>query len=300
MRKIIESGFYLLTIIFCSSQHQSCYAIDPTSRWKINITNDTRSNILETYIYFIDHDTIINSVTFYKLYRSGVFYFTNPYYYYSHAYIGAIRDFENRFYFIRKEETLEKLLIDFNLKLGDTIHSIIGKDRIVNLLDTLNDGRKRFGSIPFICGGCCPTPVLIEGIGHTDGLIEDPSCNHPGYNNNILICYSENGNTIYQNENNTGNNCDLSVSVPGKPVNDTKLKIYPVPAKNTITVETPENQDCFRVEIYDLQGSIKYSKNIRITNGKKTNIDISALNDGIYVITVSFSNSSYTQKLVKQ
>jgi hypothetical protein len=301
IKKIVKPSFLLMAFAMISGQQQSCYAIDPSSRWKVNITNDTRTKVLESYVYFIDNDTSINFVTYYKLYKSGAFYYDQPYFY-SHAYVGAIREAENKFYFIKKEENAEILLFDFNLKLGDTIHSIIGKDRIINFVDTLNYGRRRFGSIPQICGGCCPAPVLIEGIGHADGLIEDPSCNHPGFQNNILTCYCENGYAIYQPGKDAYCNCDIVLSTPEIQKKNSSANIFPIPVKDRVTIEYQDTQtDRILIDIYNFQGMKIFTKKVITLNEmRSTSIDLSALKKGMYIFKVSNQGSSLTQKIMKE
>ena len=300
MKRIIEIVLFLMIIELTLGQQQLCFAINPSSKWKVSITENSMAAD-ETIVYYINSDTMINSGDYHKLFKSGIFYFDEPYYY-SHVYAGALRDSENKFYFIKKEETSEILLFDFNLKLGDTIRSEIGKGRIVNKVDTLPNGRRRFYSFPSICGGCCPVPVLIEGIGHFGGLLEDPPCNHIGFHQNKLLCYSENGNIIYQKEKNPGYNCDLSVSAPDIPKNNISLNIYPVPAKDLITIECSDIKfDIADVKIYNVQGIEILSKkvnNIRATH--RINLDVSGLEKGIYVLKIGNENSYLTQRLVKE
>lgn len=281
--------FGILAIIQIHAANPSRFPINPAGVWKVYTTNDEYSPGVagsEEYIkYYIDSDTTINSQTYYKVYKSGLAYYDGPFTY-KHIYVGAIRDEENRFYYIVKNNTIEHLLFDFNVKMDDTIKSGIGKNHVINYVDSLNDGRKLLGSLPFICAGCCPAPVLIEGIGHTDGLFEDPSCNHPGFQKNILVCYSEGDNIIYQSESSIVSCSSFTETNPVKRI-DRTLNVYPIPATNNITIETNKNTDSpYFVSIYNICGIMVYSQNIEHYTGK-IEIDVQHLKRGNYLVRLT-------------
>lgn len=278
----------LLNIMLVKASEPSRYPINPAGVWKVYITSDEYvpgAPANEEFIkYYISNDTIINTQAYYKVYKTGTAYYDEPFRY-EHIYVGALRDEANRMYFIKKNALSEVLLFDFNLKIDDTIKSVIGKDHIINEIDSLNDGRKKIGSIPFICAGCCPAPILIEGIGHADGLFEEPACNHPGYQFNKLICYTEDDNIIYQSDY-LSLTCDSFTNV--KPIKGdlTEINIYPVPATNKISVEFSNiNEYPSVISIYNTCGSLVYSKNIQYKINK-LEIDVQGLKRGIYFISI--------------
>lgn len=201
MKSIYTICCLCLATLLSQSQNASRFPINPLAVWKVyhyKIYIDQHNKADEIYEYYIENDTLINSLNYYKLYKSGVAYYDTPFFY-NRIYVGAIRDAENKFFYLKKGDISEVMLFDFNLKLGDTIRSIIGKGRVVDFIETLPDGRKRFECRHIFCAGCCPVIQIIEGIGHAGGIMENPPCTHIGFSGNCLTCYLENGKLIYQN-----------------------------------------------------------------------------------------------------
>ena len=189
-----------------TSSNPSRFPITPTSAWRIDFNHSFDSiNGNEVFKYHIDGDTTINNLKYFKLYKTGVAYYDKPLYIYK-LYIGAIRDADNKFFFVDKKKTSEVLLYDFNLKAGDTIHTAIANNETIFSINTLLDGRKVFHlSFSLICS----QRYIIEGIGNDGGLLEDQPCVHVGMEAYFLVCYSENGNLIYHGSYSGKNNCDI-------------------------------------------------------------------------------------------
>ncbi len=199
----VKKGFlvflFFLNVFLMQGQNPGRYPIDSTAKWKVSnimVNSETyEEEVYEKYEYFIHSDTTINSATYFKLYKSGVGYYDTTFYYDS-IYVGAIRDEENKIYFLKKNESGEMLLFDYNLEIGDTIKSEIGKGKIIDRIDTLYDGRKCFVSSPELI---CTSTTLIEGVGHSGGIMEAPPCLHLGNFGHFLNCFSEKGSILYEN-----------------------------------------------------------------------------------------------------
>ena len=111
-------------------------------------------------------DTIINSKSYHKFYKTGYSLFhsstqVNTIFFNKNVYMGAIRDEDQKIYFIKKESTNEVTLYNFDLKIGNIIKSEIYKGDTVVKIDTILDNRKIF-YLNQKWGD-----VLIEGIGCT-------------------------------------------------------------------------------------------------------------------------------------
>ncbi len=76
----------------------------------------------------------------------------------------------------------------------------------------------------------------------------------------------------------------------------TNFILYPNPSNESITIKGVENQVISKVEIFDLNGKILYSK---YPNVKQLNIDISNYQQGAYFVKCSDENTSRTLKLMK-
>jgi len=75
---------------------------------------------------------------------------------------------------------------------------------------------------------------------------------------------------------------------------DSHLLIYPNPSASNITIECPQQGI---IEMYNMEGQLV---NNITTTGNKTNIDVSALPIGMYVITVKTENGISRQKFIKE
>lgn len=82
-----------------------------------------------------------------------------------------------------------------------------------------------------------------------------------------------------------------SASIENKLIN--KINIHPNPSNDYITIDLNES---FFYEIYDLQSKKVSSKFIDQNNV----IDVSGLNTGVYVLSITTSSNVYTQKIFKK
>ena len=71
------------------------------------------------------------------------------------------------------------------------------------------------------------------------------------------------------------------------------VSLYPNPAKQTISLSIPFDYENFRASVYDLSG-----RQVK-TVVDPLNIDISDLNNGMYIINTTLNNLSFNQKFVK-
>jgi hypothetical protein len=215
---LLSSALFLLIIM--ATEAQSRYPLQPTSCWKVDSVNATWK-IVENTRYFFNGDTTIGSTRFFRLYKSGVAHYDIPFYY-NNVYVGALRDSENKIFFIKKNKTVESILFDFNLKVGDTIKSTIGKGKKIISIDTLQNGRRVF----YHAKDHYNLGFFIEGIGSNGGLFSTGSSFvmlHSGEMANYLICYSENNSLVYQSEVGIIANCDIVNADSKFPVDTTSI-----------------------------------------------------------------------------
>ena len=73
-----------------------------------------------------------------------------------------------------------------------------------------------------------------------------------------------------------------------------KYTLYPNPAHEFLNVKNLQNED---IQIYDLSGKLMISKKYNADN----TLDISVLNKGVYIITITDkNNNTVSKKFVKQ
>ncbi|MBN1414868.1 MAG: T9SS type A sorting domain-containing protein [Bacteroidales bacterium] len=241
------------------------YNIDPSAQWRYNkdIDNDTLIHYAR-YQYSISGDTLINSTLYYKLYKRNNELFRTEHNGYSctldeNKYMGALRDQENKYYFVQNGSWNEELLYDFTLMKGEKNDAKIYYGETVFDVDTFLDNRKiiYFGDDYW-------NKKIIAGIGSTLDFLNEKEVY------TYLTCYAENDALIYHNYSIC--NCELNYSDASFPAcnsvevmpnyiysnSDKNFKIklcYPVPAENGFMPEfsgynVTKNGYLFKVDLY--------------------------------------------------
>lgn len=164
------------------------------------------------------------------------------------------------------------------------------------------------GSQDMYIAKLCAAPPTIPVITQIGNILESSSANNYQwffYSNPISGATSQN----YQPTMNgyyiviiTDNNGCSSISSPynltnvsiKENVNNDSTNIFPNPAFDNIIIE---NRRQAIIEISDIQGQL--IKTITSTNNK-TNVDISALNAGVYIIKVSSKDGVVVKKIIKE
>lgn len=290
------TAFLSLTI---TAQQPSRFPIKPGSVWRINYEYYCdfdpweNKNGDERYKYFIDGDTTINSKLYFKLYKTGILFLDSPLQI-THKYIGAIRDSADKFFYVDENELSEVLLYNFSATVGETMQP----DGLpVYKIDTLENERKIY-LMDIMTVHCGSANTIIEGIGWLGGLLEGNSCSgHPGVRGSYVVCYTEDGNIIYQNDrscNGTSIACDLNISSIGDNNLKNKIGIVVLPEK-AIKFILPEGVDeNFEVEIYSVTGMKFFDDKV---NPNET-IDINNFESGTYIASLKNRNGFFVAKFV--
>ena len=77
------------------------------------------------------------------------------------------------------------------------------------------------------------------------------------------------------------------------------VKIYPNPSNGLFTLEYELRSPNATIEVYDLNGKLMYTSNLKGINGHH-NIDLSTLSKGVYLLKVNTEKASSTQRIIKQ
>ena len=239
-----------------------------------------------------------------------------------------IKYHDNIYYSTSRNSGKEFLLYDFSLNLGDTVSvanfdeaendgfiryvkfkrvETIGIDITNNTFVTLHDN----DSIFVLANGEQRKRILmenisetlfqswIEGIGSSDGPF-----NH--YNNfsfelftiKRLLCYSENSEYLYyQHDFDYDEDDDCFTNYyPNNVVenNENDIMIYPNPTDDFINIENPSGSE-YSIDIYNDKGQ----KLISQSSSGISNINISDLPCGLYIITINSNYKNYNFKLIK-
>jgi len=78
-----------------------------------------------------------------------------------------------------------------------------------------------------------------------------------------------------------------------KEIGQSSFKIYPNPTSNILFIETAEKINL--IEIFSLDGRLVKTENVVLNS-----INISELNDGIYLMSVTSSKTRFFQRIIKK
>lgn len=255
------------------------YVPMPTTKAIWTMLTTSFGNPSGAYKYGMYGDTIINSVSYKKIYENWDFNFnvasSNTYY------RGAIREFGKRVYKVNPGTTVEGILYDFNLAIGDTARSI---DLYGNIL------KKKITGFNFIVyngimhrkwilqGG----EYWLEGIGSSLGLFN--TLFTPTDVCRTLVCLSIDGTVQYNNSTPdcfnaiSPYNCDGGfVSVNELSKENNRSFIFPNPFSNSAILKTSIDLNDATLTIYDILGqevltnSHLKGQEIKITKGNLSN-----------------------------
>ena len=79
-----------------------------------------------------------------------------------------------------------------------------------------------------------------------------------------------------------------------------KIKIYPNPANNTLYIESIQAFQNPLIRIFSINGSLLETNTFALTQQKITKIDISGLENGIYVCSVTDENGEFTGQFLEK
>ena len=265
---------------------------------------------------YLKNDTTIDNKTYNKVYH---IYDHSQHDTLNGTYLGCIReDSLKRVYFLPSTEnpidcivpsTNELLLYDFNVKIGDTITYFIDTleyydtlrylYNVITGIDSIeikNEIRKRieFSSYETL-GSLIKTGYWIEGIGSTLGLlspIQYSDCG-PGAFTSELICYFEDESLLFSSWDSVY--CS-TVQIDKIFSKDNLLKIYPNPTNGLISIELNKKKQS-TIRVFNIVGTEIIRKEL---NQESIIIDISFLQNGLYIFNVHVDNENYNFKIVKE
>ena len=276
--------------------------LDSTSTWYEIFGGANGITIYKDYNkYFFDGDTVISGNNYYKLYWNQIdsiwdaftqnFMTVN---YYNHVYQGGLReDSLKRFYLMYQSQTVESLLFDFNLSVGDSLPDMTSNygcnnpPGTVANIDTVYLGSQALKQFHFPPGIFNKT--LYEGIGSSGGLIWSGSLCQAIEVGGCLIAYKKGIDSLYIN-------CGLGTTGILGTSKKEYINIFPNPTSEHFTITFSDFINKGLVEIYNIFGEKVIQEIIDSTNKKVINLKNTST--GIYFIKVFNGDKSYCKKLV--
>lgn len=230
---------------------------DTSANWNVSWTDaDCFINSLQdgVFTYYYNGDTVINSNTFHKVFRSGLCIQCchPPYLGGLNGYMGGLRNdsINKKVLWIRPDLTTDEILYNFNIVVGDTLKGWLASicaDATIVSIDSILIGSKYHSRYNFGGGSC--NGALIEGIGSTLGLLEPFKAFEGG---GVLNCM-RNMNNIYFPDS-TGS-CGIIDFVSENKFD--KNQFILIRSKEKIDIHLDDNfifDSNFSVSIYDILG----------------------------------------------
>lgn len=289
MKKTIFLLFGLaLSVIIYSQNYYPLIEDDKT--WNVLNVNlvsigppvDTTFN---TQSFKLFGDTILNSVTYKKLYSSNEEIPVNWNLW------GFMREDTNKKVWAKRVlDEEEVLMYDFSVNEGDSL--LIGYiEPIYHYVDsvtivTINGtSRKKY----WLSMSNYYWETWIEGIGSNKGIVGSGSGNMVG-GWTWLLCMSENNELIYMNP--YYNSCYM-ISTDITDNNKAIFQVYPNPINNDFRIEYPANIKIKSLSILNLTG-----QTIKQFDPVTAQLDISGITSGMYFLKISCENEVITKKIL--
>ena len=232
-------------------------------------------------------DTNINSLFFKKLYMSNEQIPTS----WNLSYL--IREDTNKRIWLRGLSNEDEfLLYDFSVVQGDSIQVgyfepiYLHVDSISSIMINSSLRKKYWMSYN---GLTDYQETWIEGLGSDKGIIWSGSALLIG-GWTYLLCVHQNDELIYMNPD--YNVCYLLTSNITE-ITKEQIQIYPNPAKNNLTIISPESIKIESIALHDLMG-----QQIIEFEPVSLLLDISHLSSGIYLLKISYNNEQIVKKII--
>ncbi len=196
-------------------------------------------------------------------------------------------------FYIPTGDSVEQLLYDFNLQVGDTVRGYTERmaifPDIVESIDSVLVGsnyHKRWYINP--CFGI----YLIEGIGSTYGIFEaSPGCISDGPEFN-LTCFQQDGMTQYPD---TTTDCQLLVDVDTPPGITDQINVFPNPSNGSFTVDLDQPENFRELHLTGMAGN----NILREPVAGRSRIRINDLPAGVYLLTlIRNDNTTVNRKMI--
>lgn len=263
----------------------------------------------EGWSYFVVGDTVVNSITYNKIYKNGWYtlYWGSQLinaYSYDSTLAFLLRQQGHKIYYYDYGFQADTLWVDYGLQIGDTIQGKMAGSftAYVDSIDTLTlygEPHRRLFLNQF-SGGTGNVPQLIEGIGYfNDNNSNSGSFSHlspdgfgVGYK---LSCYAKNDSTVYSR---ISQPCTFNSYIEGLSVDEkelAKIQLFPNPSADRVNIESSEPIE--KVIIYALNG--KEIQQMPFLSKSAGSICVDELKPGIYICKiVSINGRSFVEKLI--
>lgn len=281
MKKLFLAGFLLFSMNLLSQSF-----VDTANSWSVLLSFFGGGN---TELFVFNGDTMISTHLYQKIYIS---YDSLK----NLSYEGALREQDNKVFYVLPNSTNEGLLYDFDPQIGQSLQFLnrfaFGNEYAtasVTVIDTLfisGISRKRI----LLTDEYQQTETWIEGVGSLSGPL------HSCYWQNIvcpsweLLCMHNNNQSIYTNE--WYNSCYYSFVDQKEYTDPQSIRLFPNPVTKGSDMILKVEEEIQGIEIYTLDGKI--IQRIHTVPEGNLSIQTNGLSPGIYVLRGIRQEAAYT------
>ncbi len=307
----MKSNALLVILLFFSGKMvfgQTPNYLADGSKWRINsvgLSNTTPCWTEGKYVVEIVGDSVIGGLTYKHLIYHGVMsespinplpgVICNADYTFSNLY-GFVRQAGKKVYSYDLINSVDTLLYDFDLQVGDTLPlTIINSDTAITVTAITNfQVGNETRSIFDLSTNLGVSEKLIEGIGHNKGFLGHMQPFE--FFESDLICYSRNDTTYYDNGVDV---CDLNVGL-NEFQSKIEVDVYPNPTSDFVTITSAHMGEIQSFEIVDLLGA-KCAIMVDFSSNEKAVVNLESLASGNYILQLYQRNGEvYRLKIVKE
>jgi len=295
MKKLIKITLILLLTQPSFSQYKSIFGSTSTS-W--NVLNRSPQYSMDSLVVCCDtniNSTVYKKIDNYHKINSSVMFYKNVFFMREDTVTGKV--------WIRSQrEPNDVLIMNMSLNLNDTLVFSDSLYRKVDSVYTIG-GRKvlRIKMDGLInnphnnCGNTNGEPyLLVEGISFPYIINRNIHLGMPFCS--VLLCKRKNGILVYQNTTSAYSGYCNSNFLGVEKILLNEFNIFPNPVSNIVNIVSAKEQ-ITSMSIVNMEG--KQIKNIQ-TNSLRNNLDISFLENGIYLLKIQTDKGVVVKKLVKE
>lgn len=267
----------LILILLLIVQVVKGQCFDTSSNWTLITTNVFDSTLCEISTFKVDGDTLINDISYFKVFVDNNFYCA----------LRETDDYKIYNYFLDNQEEL--LIYDFDWVEGKELKfQYYEEPETYQTYATISqiDSVKLLDNTYYKCLKSDDEIFCIHGIGDLNGFFSFIFPSAPNGDKSSLLCFYRGEQLIYCNSD--YNDCEIT-SIDDKNISsDKNVRVYPVPSNGNVIIELLDNDfiDAESICIYNEAGEL--IKSIRI-NGTRI-ITINQLTVGTYVYQITFQN----------
>ncbi|RLD55896.1 MAG: hypothetical protein DRJ05_12185 [Bacteroidetes bacterium] len=279
---LVLAGFF-----YSANAQDNLEIVDPGKMWSyMDHVTWMPSFDKKTYYHKFNGDTIIDQMTYLKVWQS------EDEYYQDWVHYGYIRSDENGDVYFLNNIFYGGLIYRFDVQVGDTFTiynphlyefqvEVLSLDSV--LISPLEQYRKRIVIADPNIGWNEPE-TWIEGVGSMAGIINS------GFHAHLLtggvvtvLCEWQDGTKVFSHPD--WSSCFMTtVSTPENPENEPVLTIFPMPLENNSVIKINKQLNDGRIVFVDMFG--KTVKEMATSNEETISIQRDSFSPGIYIVSL--------------